>query len=320
MPAVEPSHISYDIRIDPYSPAEMAGRAQTVGVTKSKMDFINTFTLGILAGAFIALGAELATIVGTDTGMGYGPTRLLMGMSFALGLILVVVAGAELFTGNTLIIMAWAGAKVSTGQLIRNWAIVYLGNFVGAFGTVLFVYYGKVWSFGGTKVGVTALNIANSKVNLDWGQALALGILCNALVCLAVWLCFSARSTTDKILSIVPPITAFVASGFEHSIANMYFIPMGILLRDNPQVIDAATKAANGVAPSFAHLTWLGFILHNLIPVTIGNIIGGAVLVGGFYWLVYLRSPVRLQRLVNGVNGKGNGKTPATSGDGHARG
>ena len=300
MATKEPSHISYDIRIDPYSPAEMAGRAQSVGVNKANLDFINTFTLGILAGAFIALGAELATVVYTDTGMGYGPSRLLMGMSFALGLILVVVAGAELFTGNMLIIMAWAGAKVTTLQLLRNWAIVYLGNLVGSVGTVLFVYYGKVWSFGGNKVGVTALNIANSKVNLDFWQALALGILCNALVCLAVWLCFSARSTTDKILSIVPPITAFVASGFEHSIANMYFVPLGVLLKGQPQVVEAAAKAAGGAAPNLANLTWLGFVLNNLIPVTLGNIIGGAVLVGGFYWLVYLRTPVRLQRLVNG--------------------
>jgi len=300
MPGNEPSHISYDIRIDPYSPAEMAGRAQSVGVNKANLDFINTFTLGILAGAFIALGAELATVVYTDTGMGYGPSRLLMGMSFALGLILVVVAGAELFTGNTLIIMAWAGAKVTTLQLLRNWAIVYLGNLVGSIGTVLFVYYGKVWSFGGNKVGVTALSIANGKVNLDFWQALALGILCNALVCLAVWLCFSARSTTDKILSIVPPITAFVASGFEHSIANMYFIPLGVLLKNQPQVVEAAAKAAGGAAPNLANLTWLGFVLNNLIPVTLGNIIGGAVLVGGFYWLVYLRTPVRIQRLVNG--------------------
>lgn len=278
-----------EVRIDPLTPAEMAARAENVGVTKANLDFISMLALGILAGAFIGLGAEIATIVGTNTGMGYGPTRMIMGLSFTLGLILVIVAGAELFTGNTLITMAWTSGKVTTFQLLRNWAIVYLGNLIGSLGTVAIVYFGKVYSFSGNSVGVTALNIANSKVNLEWGQAVALGILCNALVCLAVWLCFSARSTTDKILSIVPPISAFVASGFEHSVANMYFIPMGVVLAGQQQVVEAATKAANGVAPNLANLTWAGFFINNLIPVTIGNIIGGSVLVGAVYWVVYRR-------------------------------
>ena len=284
MAAVESVHI------DPYSPAEMAERASFVGVGKAQLDFLSTFTLAVLAGAFIGLGAELATIVGTEPGTGYGVTRLLMGAAFSLGLILVVIAGAELFTGNTLIVMAWAGARVTTGGLLRNWLIVYLGNFVGSVGTVLFVYFGQVWSFDGGKVGVTALNIANNKSSLGFVQAFALGVLCNALVCLAVWICFSARSTTDKILAIIPPITAFVASGFEHSVANMYFIPMGLLLRNEPSVIEAATKAANGAAPNLTNLTLTGFLWNNLVPVTLGNIVGGALLVGGVYWLVYLRA------------------------------
>jgi formate transporter len=284
------TRVTYDVRIDAYSPPEMASRVQTAGVTKSGLDFLSTFTLAILAGAFIGMGAELATIVATDTQMGYGPTRLGMGLAFSLGLILVVVAGAELFTGNTLIVMAWAGGKVSTFRLLRNWAIVYVGNFVGSVLTVLLVYYGRVWTFGGGKVGVTALSIANAKSSLTWEQAIALGILCNALVCIAVWLCFSARSNTDKVLSIIFPITAFVASGFEHSVANMYFIPMGLLLKGEPSVIQAA--AAGGLT-DLHNLTWAGFLLNNLVPVTIGNIIGGAVLVGGIYWLVYLRAAER---------------------------
>ncbi len=278
--------IVHDVRIDSYSPPEMAGRVQSAGVAKAKLDFVSTSTLAILAGAFIAMGAELATIVGTDTQMGYGPTRLTMGVAFSLGLILVVVAGAELFTGNTLIVMAWASGKVRTARLLRNWTIVFVGNLIGSLGTALLVYYGRVWTFDGGKVGVTALTIANAKSSLAPEQALALGILCNSLVCIAVWLCFSARSTTDKILSIIFPITAFVASGFEHSIANMYFIPMGILLRGEPAVVQAASAA--GVS-DLHNLTWTGFLLNNLLPVTVGNVVGGAVFVGGIYWLVYLR-------------------------------
>lgn len=278
--------ISYtDLRIDPYSPAEMAGRAQSVGVAKAQMDFLSTFTLGVLAGAFIALGAELSTLVGTEAGPAFGPNRLLVGIAFSLGLILVVIAGAELFTGNTLIIMAWLGGKVTTGQLLRNWTIAYLANFVGSVATALLVYYTGQWAFAGSKVGANALLIANMKVNIPFLEAIARGILCNALVNLAVWLCFSARSNIDKIFSIIPPIAAFVASGFEHSIANMYFIPMGLLLREQPDVLEAA-----GVLPeSLSNLTWSGFLLNNLLPVTVGNIMGGGVLVAAVYWLIYLR-------------------------------
>ena len=279
--------------IDPYSPAEMAGRAEKIGVAKVGLAAIDTVILSVLAGAFIAIAAEFTTIVGTESTLGYGVTRLLMGMAFSLGLILVVVAGAELFTGNTLIVIAWASGKVGVGSLLRNWVLVYLGNFLGSIVTVLLVYYGRVWAFDGGEVGVTALAIASAKVNLGFGQAVALGILCNALVCLAVWLCYSARSTTDKILAVVPPITAFVASGFEHSVANMYLIPMGILLSAEPTIIQAATAAAGGVAPDLANLTWVGFATKNLLPVTIGNVIGGAILVGGVYWLAYRRASAR---------------------------
>jgi formate transporter len=278
-----------DVRIDPYLPREMAGRAASTGVTKATMSLSNTFALAVLAGAFIAVGAEFATIVTTESVFGYGPTRVLAGLVFSVGLILVVIAGAELFTGNTLIVMACAQGRVSVWSMLLNWLIVYAGNLVGSLLTVALVYVGRVWAFDGFKVGANALNIANGKSSLGFEQAIALGILCNALVCLAVWLCFSARSTTDKLLAIVPPIAAFVASGFEHSIANMYFIPMGILLTGEPTVVSTA-QSVYGASLSIANLSWAQFALGNLLPVTIGNIIGGSGLVGLVYWFVYLRS------------------------------
>lgn len=254
----------------------MAAKAEQVGVAKAGMDAPRLFVLAVLAGAFIALGANFATIVAAGTGSAwpYGVTRLLVGMVFSLGLILVVVGGAELFTGNNLIIMAWAGGKVSTGLLLRNWGIVYAGNFVGAIATAGLVYFSGQADFGSGAVGETAVKIAAAKTQRGWVEAVTLGVLCNALVCLAVWLSFSARSSADRVLVIVPPITAFVAAGFEHSVANMYFIPLGLWLSGG----------------TTGGLSWPTFLLNNLVPVTIGNIIGGAVLVGVVYWFVYLRT------------------------------
>lgn len=273
------------LKVDAYAPQEMAKRVETIGVTKAHLDAVTTFVLAVLAGAFIALGANFATTVWTDNGLSYGLSRLLGGVVFSLGLILVIVGGAELFTGNSLIIMAWASHKVRTRELARNWVLVYVGNFVGAGMTALGMYLSQQWTFDAYKVGATALNIANTKTSLDFVPAFMLGVFCNALVCLAVWLCFSARTTTDKILSIIPPIAAFIAAGFEHSIANMYFIPLGLLLRNEPQVLAAANKTAE----QLSHLTWQGFIVNNLLPVTLGNIVGGAVMVAAVYWFVYLR-------------------------------
>ncbi len=270
--------------LDAYGPEQMAQRVLNIGVKKSQLDLLTTFTLAILAGAFIALGAIFATVVMTDSGLGYGPMRLLGGLVFCLGLILVVVAGAELFTGNNLIVMAWASGKVSILQLLRNWVIVYFGNLVGAMATAGLVYLSGQYAFQGYDIAATALRIANFKVNLGFSQALFLGVLCNALVCLAVWLCFSARTTTDKILSIIFPITAFVAAGFEHSVANMYFISVGIFIKSDPSAL-SVTKIPD---QSLAHLDWSGFV-NNLVPVTLGNIIGGGILVAVVYWFVYLR-------------------------------
>jgi formate transporter len=297
--------VSGGIPIDALLPADMAVRAEQAGIKKANMDFMRTFALAILAGAFIALGAIFSTTVSAgsmsissadgatafSTGLPYGVVRLLAGLAFSLGLILVIVAGAELFTGNNLIVMAWAGRKVSTLRLLRNWVIVWVGNFVGSLMTVGLMLATGQYKFGSGAVGVAALSTANAKAGLGFFQALALGIMCNALVCLAVWLCYSARSTTDRILAIIPPIAAFVAAGFEHSVANMYFIPMGLFVKAGAP--GSFWTAIHETAGDYADLTWGNFFLNNLIPVTIGNIIGGAALVGAVYWFVYLRGKPR---------------------------
>lgn len=270
---------------DALLPGEMAVKAEELGVRKAALPAGKTFLLAILAGAFIAIGALFATTVSAaaaGTGLPFGVTRLLAGLVFSTGLILVVVGGAELFTGNNLISIAFASGKVSWAGLLRNWAIVYAGNFAGAALTALLVYLGKQYTFGGGAIGLTALAIGEAKSGLEFIQAVALGMMCNALVCMAVWLCYSARSTTDKILAIIPPITAFVAAGFEHSVANMYFIPVALMVKFG----DPAFTEAAGAYPN---LTVMNFLVNNLLPVTIGNIIGGAVMVGLVYWLVYLR-------------------------------
>jgi len=277
--------MSTELRIDALLPAEMARRAEFLGVRKAEMPLPNMLGLSLLAGAFIGLGAAFATTIAAGTGSDwpYGVTRLLTGLVFCLGLILVVVGGAELFTGNNLIVMAWANRKVSTAALLRNWVIVYLGNFIGSIGTALVIFIGKQYTFGGGAVGTTALSIANSKVHLDFVQAIALGIMCNAMVCLAVWMSYSARSSMDKIAAIIFPISGFVAAGFEHSIANMYFIPIGLLIKQ----FDPAFVAKSGL--DLSGLTWGTFFVNNLLPVTVGNIIGGAVLVAAVYWFIFLR-------------------------------
>ena len=275
--------------VDALLPPAMAEKAEEVGVKKAAMDSVRLFALAVLAGAFIALGAVFSTTVaaGASGTVPYGLVRLLTGVVFSLGLILVVVGGAELFTGNNLIVMAWANRKVSTLRLLRNWVIVYAGNFVGAFATAVLVYLSGQYAFGNGSVGATALATANAKTGLGFAQAVVLGVLCNGLVCLAVWLSYSGRTATDKILAIVPPIAAFVAAGFEHSVANMYFIPIGLFIKAG-----ASEPFWSGIGKSAADypdLTWGRFFVSNLLPVTLGNIIGGAVLVGAVYWFVYLR-------------------------------
>jgi len=276
--------------IDALLPAEMAIRAEEIGAKKAVMRFSPLFMLSILAGAFIAFGAALTTTVsaGAESVLSYGVTRLLMGSVFSLGLILVVVGGAELFTGNNLIVMAWADRRVTTQQVMRNWTIVYLGNFVGAFGAAILVFLSGQYLFGKGIVGAVALSIASAKSSLGFGPAIVLGILCNVLVCLAVWMSYSGRTTTDKVVAVVPPITAFVACGFEHSIANMFFIPIGILIK--AAAPEAFWLQIGRTPADYPSITIGNFAWGNLLPVTIGNIIGGALLVGIVYWFVYMRN------------------------------
>ncbi len=276
------------IRIEAYTPQEIAKRVATVAEKKSALDFFRSFVLAILAGAFIGLGAEFFTLVIHDSSLSTGLTSLVGGAVFSLGLILIILAGAELFTGNTLMVIGFVDRMISSRRLLKSWLIVYIGNFIGSLILVLFMFYSRQWGINSSMVGAKALLIAVGKVNLTFSVAFFRGILCNILVCLAVWLSFSARTTVDKIIAVIFPITAFVASGFEHSIANMYFVPLGIILKNQPSVITAA-QSMSGAALALENLTWSGFFVRNLIPVTLGNIIGGSVLVGIVYWSVYLR-------------------------------
>jgi len=271
-------------RIDAYAPAEIARRVRDVGVSKARLSTPKLLALAVLAGAFIGIGACFSTLVITGSEAGFGPTRLLGGLVFSLGLVLVIIAGAELFTGNNLIAMAWADRSVTSVEVLRNWLLVYAGNLVGALLTALLVFLSGIWKLGDYGVGGQALAIAAAKCELPLVEAFFRGVLCNALVCLAVWLCFSARSTADKILSIILPISAFVALGFEHSIANMYFIPLGILLGGEPGLLESGAD----VADLAEAVHWGGFF-RNLVPVTLGNIAGGTLLVAGVYWFIYLR-------------------------------
>jgi len=252
--------------IDAFSPSEVAERVEAVGVRKARLPFVQLFTLGVLAGGFIGLGALYYTLVVSDPTLGFAARRLLGGLAFSLGLILVVVAGAELFTGNNLLVMAWAGRRISGSELLRNWVIAYTGNFVGAFGLALLVVLSKQGTMNDGGVAQQAVSIATAKAALPFGEAFFKGVLCNVLVCLAVWLAMAGRSVTDKVLAVVFPISAFVAAGFEHSVANMYFLSTGFLLQGN--------------------LLNVGFV-RNLVPVTLGNIAGGAIMVALVYFIVY---------------------------------
>lgn len=253
-----------------YSPREIASKVEGMGVTKARTDSATILVLAVLAGAFISLGAVLFTVVVTGSELGFGMTRLVGGLSFCLGLVLVVVAGAELFTGNNLLAMAWASGLINLREVGRNWALSYLGNVAGCLGTVALIALGGIAALDDGAVGETAIRIALAKANLSFVEVFSRGVLCNALVCMAVWLVLGGHSVTDKILSILFPITAFVAIGFEHCIANWFFLPYALLL-DHQGVLSLAG------------------VVRNLIASTLGNLVGGTVLVAGVYWFAYLR-------------------------------
>jgi formate/nitrite transporter len=240
---------------------------------------LSQVALGVLAGGFIGLGAMFFTLVVSDANLSFALSRVLGGAAFSLGLILVVVAGAELFTGNNLLVMATVAGRLPASRFLKNLVVIYLANFVGAVGLAALVALSGHWQMSNAAVGKAAVSIAAAKCALTFGQAFFKGVLCNVLVCLAVWLAMAGRTVTDKVLAIIFPIAAFVACGFEHSVANMYFIPLGIFLREQA----VASGAAN-----IEVLNWAG-LAHNLLPVTLGNLVGGAGMVGLVYWVIYRR-------------------------------
>jgi len=274
--------MNQDSGFDAYAPAQIAERVEQLGVAKARLPALQTIMLGVLAGAFIGLGALNYTVVVSDSQLSFGIARALGGIAFSLGLILVVVAGAELFTGNNLLVMAWADRRITSVELLRNWLLVYCANAAGAIGLAVIVYLSHHADMNGHAVATTALRIAAAKTSLPFAEAFFKGVLCNVLVCLAVWIAFAGHSVTDKILAVIFPVSAFVAAGFEHSIANLYFIPLGMLLRNDanpPAGIDMTT------------LDWAGLAV-NLLPVTLGNIVGGSVMVALVYFITY-RQPGR---------------------------
>ncbi|MFN8754965.1 MAG: formate/nitrite transporter family protein [Burkholderiales bacterium] len=265
---------------DAYSPKEIAERVQNAGVAKARLPILQTVMLGMLAGAFIGLGAMFYTLVVSDSSLGYAAARLIGGICFSMGLLFVVVAGAELFTGNNLLAMAWAEGSISSTELIRNWVVVCIANFVGALFIAALVYWSGHWRLNDGAVGATYLQIATSKAALDPWSAFFRGVLCNALVCMAVWMAMSGRTVVDRFVAIVLPISAFVAAGFEHSIANMYFFPLALMIKGGAAYPNAAV---DGITIE-AMFTNLGIVIA-------GNLVGGSVLVALVYWVIYLRRP-----------------------------
>lgn len=263
---------------DCYSPKEIAEKVENGGVTKARLPLLSMVALGVLAGGFIGLGALYFTLVVSDPALPFAISRVLGGVAFSLGLILVVVAGAELFTGNNLLVMACVAGRISPSTMLKNFAVIFVANFIGAAGLALLVALSGHSKMGGGAVGTTAISIAAAKCALPFAEAFFKGILCNVLVCLGVWVALAGRNVADKILAIVFPISAFVAAGFEHSVANMYFIPLGLFLRES----------LTGSLANIESLTWTGLV-RNLIPVTLGNLVGGAGMVGLVYYVIYRR-------------------------------
>ncbi len=265
---------------DCYSPKEIAERVENVGAAKSKLPLLSLVALGVLAGGFIGLGALYSTLVMSDQSLSFATSRLLGGLTFSLGLILVVLAGAELFTGNNLLVMAWIAGRIDGRTFAKNLTVVFVSNFIGAVGLAAIVAMSGHWRMAEGDVGRSAVTLAAAKCTLPMGEAFFKGILCNVLVCLAVWIAIAGRNVADKILAIIFPVSAFVAAGFEHSVANMYLIPLGIFLRP---------EFSPGSIPNLDALTWLGFC-RNMLPVTLGNLVGGAGMVGLVYYVIYRRN------------------------------
>ena len=277
MPEPSPSPQLPIFNLQAYSPAEIKEAVEKIGVKKANLPFLTSFMLAIVAGGGIGFGALYYTIVASDPTLGFATIRVLGGFVFTLGLMLVLVGGAELFTGNNLIVMAWASGNVSTRTMLRNWAIVYFGNFLGALGLIVMVFFSHHLDMNEGRVGLSVISTAVGKLRPDMVTLFFKGILCNVLVCAAVWLAYAGRSVTDKMVAVILPVSAFIAAGFEHCVANMYFLPLAWLLVQTGHVsADVDTS-----------LVTVSRIVHNLVPVTLGNIVGGAGFVGAIYWTIY---------------------------------
>ena len=274
------------------TPPEITEVTIQTGIKKSKMTRVNMLILGILAGVFIAFaseGSNMASfnlIAKADT---YGLGKVLAGAVFGTGLMLVLIAGGELFTGNTMMISGVLDRKVTIKAMLKNWFYVYVGNFIGSIFIAYMMNQSGLFYSGDSMLGAVTIKIAAYKVGLTFTQAFFLGIMCNWLVCLAVWMAYGAKDMTGKIFAIFFPIWLFITSGFEHCVANMYYIPAGILAKNNKALTDVASVL--GVTPEkLNHLNWETFLTSNLIPVTLGNIIGGGIFVGAVYWYVYIKN------------------------------
>jgi len=263
--------------LNAYSPAEIKEAVEKVGVKKANLPFLASLMLAVIAGGGIGLGALYYTVVVSDAGLSFAAARVMGGVVFSLGLVIVLVGGAELFTGNNLIVMAWASGNVSAKEMLRNWVVVYFGNLIGALGLVILVFLSHHLDMNGGRVGLSILNTAVAKIQPDAVTLFFKGVLCNLLVCLAVWLAYAGRTVTDKIVAAILPVSAFIAAGFEHCVANMYFLPLAWLM----------TRTGNVPADFDASVITMTGIIHNLVPVTLGNIVGGAGLVGAMYWTIY---------------------------------
>jgi len=263
--------------LNAYSPAEIKEAVEKVGVKKANLPFLASLMLAVIAGGGIGLGALYYTVVVSDAALSFAAARVMGGVVFSLGLIIVLVGGAELFTGNNLIVMAWASGNVSAKEMLRNWVVVYFGNLIGALGLVILVFFSHHLDMNGGRVGLSILNTAVAKIQPDAVTLFFKGVLCNLPVCLAVWLAYAGRTVTDKIVAAILPVSAFIAAGFEHCVANMYFLPLAWLM----------ARTGNVPADFDASVITMTGIIHNLVPVTLGNIVGGAGLVGAMYWTIY---------------------------------
>ncbi|MEI6891291.1 MAG: formate/nitrite transporter family protein [Pontiella sp.] len=272
-----------EIITDAHVPAEMASRAESSAIRKANRDVVTAFFLAVQAGSFVALGGAFFTAIITDSSLGLGLTKTLGGMAFSLGMVLVIIAGADLFTGDTLVIMGCLSKKVKIRKMLKGWLFVFFGNLAGSLAILALVHFSNHWTHHDGMIGLQALQVANAKVSQTFLGAFCSGMLCNILVCLAIWLCYGARSVTDKILAIMFPITAFVALGLDNCVANMYLVPAGLLIKNHPEIV----AQMNGA--DLSNLTIHGFLFKNMLPVTLGNMIGGAIFVGAIYWILYLR-------------------------------